>query len=582
MASTMPLAERVFNDEDAAVEEYGHAHSTSHEAVSTVSVDHGEDTSHGKEQSTTHANGPVGNHTPEERNHLVSEAPSIPKVETLKVESSMATETSSDELQSPATDPQPGPTRDEPERSPTPKAEGDADLATPVPLDRRFDEDRFSIDVSDYIMSIERRIKHVEASVKQILDPGASEANPKKIFYKRPDDEDLIVSIRKLTWPDFHRASHDPVSDDCSTIDLLAEEPYSGIALFGPRGSFVQGNDSRRQSQRIERIRFNSMRLTDVFYDFLGPQYAPLLNAHQLRPFKMINAFSDEILAKIIELERQISEFPATEDAGLQGSTTTAKEVDPKAASNECGVADDQPDHRPLQDEGSQTSGASEETEKLAPKESLLLTLDHLRGLYQCLKSELADEFASHQRLRARTASTTKDDNSSVVKFAELWHLFAPGDLIYVPKISQALIVLAVRGGRPHLIDENAPAPYKPYNPYGVADSNANQIARRLKPTEDISDFVITCFYLGLNGGIVGPVQVQKSIEPFEGSREIKSLDVMPIEFADARVLRLRQEEARNCKGLKDFLIARGRVFAELIRSEEAGKPRRSCFPGID
>lgn len=104
--------------------------------------------------------------------------------------------------------------------------------------------------------------------------------------------------------------------------------------------------------------------------------------------------------------------------------------------------------------------------------------------------------------------------NSAVVQYKDLWYIFQPGQYLFSRLgIQKVWRVIQVTGGRRLLSVEGSPSTID---------------ALRVKPS---SPFEMDCYYLDFDGIRFGPVHRRFQIRPFEGSRQITSLDVYPIEY---------------------------------------------------
>lgn len=103
---------------------------------------------------------------------------------------------------------------------------------------------------------------------------------------------------------------------------------------------------------------------------------------------------------------------------------------------------------------------------------------------------------------------------SPVILFKDLWYIFWPGQYIFSRLgIQKVWRVIQITGGRRLLSVEGSPSTID---------------ALRVKPS---SPYQIDCYYLDFDGNRFGPVHRRFQIRPFEGRREITSLDVHPIEY---------------------------------------------------
>lgn len=193
------------------------------------------------------------------------------------------------------------------------------------------------------------------------------------------------------------------------------------------------------------------------------------------------------------------------------------------------------------------------------------------RDIVQCLLN-FFDDFVKpiHDRHRKRT--------SSRVAFADLWHLFQPGDEIIMkpkeivdeehPWYASLLRVLRVQGGRPHIYPRDV-APYisgvqaviQPAAPPPPAGTPVREPPPpRPKSINGIIPFTVDAYYLDFNGHRILPIRKRFFIEPFAGERDVQELEVYPYEFASDSENHLQRET----------LIAQGKRFLEYVYSKAA------------
>jgi hypothetical protein len=444
------------------------------------------------------------------------------------------------------------------------------------------------LQASHFLIAIENRMRELEAEVKRLqkaqgrkfeeadveieIDPGA-QVPSKEI------SAGFLLQPAKLAWSEFSRPSHLRASKDQSAIDVLIEKPHSFGQKPSPFGPFdvephipsgVPSHKRRRQSGLgqadcpVERIRLNSSHLEQAFEDILGGdiQLHGPDPAQHLRPFKAIVPYTNELIAKLSELEQLLEKRDEMETTSTNGSKIL------KATSSDSADTEVEPD-------GADSKGDTDNSEHFQlyiPRPDLAAMRDHVKALVGCFETTLSAEISSYTWLRSRIVV----DQSPKVSFADLWYLFAPGDLIYDHFSGQALRVLSVRGGSTYLVDEIALPPPQRFDtvPYPVTGRFAG-IRERLKATDTLADFVLTCFYLSFDGVHFGPVQKDIIIEPFGGNASIDSLAAMPMEYAKDTTLRSPQSRSGQATGaqqsLQAALLARGRLFADLARPGEAG-----------
>ncbi|SPO07769.1 related to TOB3 (member of AAA-ATPase family) [Cephalotrichum gorgonifer] len=115
------------------------------------------------------------------------------------------------------------------------------------------------------------------------------------------------------------------------------------------------------------------------------------------------------------------------------------------------------------------------------------------------------------------------DSSAERVKFDQLWSLYRPGDLIYMPSSGET-------GGRYHevwrIYRTKAPEPETT-----TQSSKWEFFADDLQGNDSDSKFKISAYYVDHDGSKFGAVRRKFEIESFVGEREITSLEVYPIRY---------------------------------------------------
>jgi hypothetical protein len=441
------------------------------------------------------------------------------------------------------------------------------------------------LQASQFIIAIENRVRELEFEVKRLqgtkdkkLEETNLEVDVEFNFPPKEMSAGLLLKSAKLAWSEFSLPSHRRALKEQSTIDLLIEKPHSfghkpnNFTLFEGGPSIVSDslNDrGGRQSELgqssgpVERIRLNSSHLEQALEDIIGGDISlhDPESVQQLRPFKAIIPYTNELIAKLLELEQLLEkkdEMAAVSTDGSRPLQTISSE------GTDTEVEPDGPESR-------SDKSNSKQLQLDLPRPDLIAMRDHIKALVGCFETRLSAEISSYTQWRSRLVV----DSSVKVSFTDLWYLFAPGDLIYDHSSGQALRILSVRGGSTYLVDEVSLPPHS-FGPLtDPATGQFVEIVQRLKATDLLSDFVLTCFYLNFNGIHFGPVQKDFVIEPFEGSASVDSLAVMPIEYAKNSTLRspqARRGQATDTEqNVQEALLSRGRLFADLARPGEAG-----------
>lgn len=127
------------------------------------------------------------------------------------------------------------------------------------------------------------------------------------------------------------------------------------------------------------------------------------------------------------------------------------------------------------------------------PLECLDTRLAHLKCLVQFMDSDLKHVFELRQQI--------KDGSLKEIAFADLWHLFNPGDLIVTSPLLRAYRVFHTSGGRPRL-------------------SKPDLFEKKTV----CSPFNINCFYMEYDWKTVGPIHETLRISEYVGKKLVTEL----------------------------------------------------------
>lgn len=450
--------------------------------------------------------------------------------------------------------------------------------------ERRKTSKKRNFQAAQYLVLVEDRLKELESVVKDLQ---AQQSNAAGIEGDddTKDEKPLTEAKKKLLdpvkvdWSRFSSPTLEQSKETKAVMELCTEVPFSfqdAKVSRQPARHFGSQIDNEKR-ERIQRIRINSESIGQDLQAIFDVETAPSLGEEHLRPFKALVPFVEDISARINHLEERaaklatsnVSQPVALEKAPEEEQTSSSQDLVPTLSKDNDQSATTEPES---------TKAVGAEHNPATEREEITDAISHLTCLLHCLKHDLTDEADTHNILRSRHQGFDLSKDPARISFADLWHLFAPGDLVYDPTSTQALRVLAVRGGRQQLVRESKNRYDDMFGDREEPSSAepGNVFAQLLGSTDKVSDFVLTCFYLDFNGECVGPVQLEKSIEPFDGVKEIKNLRVIPIEYADTQAFRIGRTGAGGAtditENLREILLARGRKYADLTRFREAGE----------
>lgn len=379
----------------------------------------------------------------------------------------------------------------------------------------------------------------------------------------------LIPKLNRVSWEAFQECLEEAGTSGFA-IDVLVGEPNITMAFEGmsytpmrarqrggePEGGVAVTSDIaattttagqrkpankttfRGQAPLPERIRINSESIIRILHTIHGTRSSytiePLL---MMQPFRALFFYKDEFRKWRARLE---AKFGHTSEAKPKPETDTASKQDSAGDENLAvglenskahGEGDvSEPDSKSLHDD--------EDLDEIDtdPYFSERAALDELNCLMEFIEHDLEDRIAY-----------LASDKCQKVAFSDIWHLFKPGDFVLSKDGKQAYRVINVKYST-HCM--RAPSTTREY-----WDINAGNRAK----LED-SPITIQCVYIDFDGEQIGPVLHTVSINRFEGEKNIRWLDIIP--------LRLAKKD-----DLVQTLIARGSTFIETCDTQNRGVP---------
>ncbi|PLB53481.1 hypothetical protein P170DRAFT_508091 [Aspergillus steynii IBT 23096] len=167
-----------------------------------------------------------------------------------------------------------------------------------------------------------------------------------------------------------------------------------------------------------------------------------------------------------------------------------------------------------------ESSHASDEFRPMTPEESVVgpiadsvTALRHVRTYVQFMETEITP-------LWERAAGTTQRK----VSFLDLWMFFQPGELIYVPSLSESSSGQIWPG--PANISQ------KVWRLHTIGrDSFSEYTAQCDIPSKSSQELDLWCYFIDFNGVSYEPFVERFSIRSYEGLRDITTLKVYPLRF---------------------------------------------------
>lgn len=347
---------------------------------------------------------------------------------------------------------------------------------------RRVFKTRFT-QHSDHLRLTEARIRLLENRLDALEDnPPPRPMSPPP----PPQEVPAIPELHFVDWATFkatRKVWHMNVPPR-NAIDVLLGEPLIFVQRHNtPNDIDETPRPPSRETENMplksvpERIRINSIPLNETLKTILRMPNRASRPLVILRPYKALLYHEEDLRNTLAALEKLVtvrSDLPVGEPYGI--------------------IREPQLSKIPVM---------SLQRLREAPNEiyCLLRFIESLKPLI--------DEIRDNPRLENPTKFP-----SAMILFKDLWYVFQPGQYIFCRLgIQKVWRVIQITGGRRLLSVEGSPSTID---------------ALRVKPS---SPYQIDCYYLDFDGNRFGPVHRRFQIRPFEGLREITSLDVHPIEY---------------------------------------------------
>ena len=408
------------------------------------------------------------------------------------------------------------------------------------------------MEYSEYIQLMEKRVASLEAQMKS----GEGQRKKKDSDESKEKRIPAIPRLRHVDWASFKNQIKD--NDEIYAVEaLVGEVKYyyqrnkqqsQDVSLASGRANAMieteqapQINRSLKDSRaRIDRIRINSVPVLMILAEILDLDLSEEPTVH-LYPFKALARHNGQIRAYLDMLESRWAS-PEDVDTADQRDDTDGNDQ-PQADTTEPGA---QPEEA-LSDDGDKRSESAK----------LLNSAEAMQDL-RCLVQFMDEELGDPDRYR-------KPNPPSRILFRDLWHLFKPGDEVYIPiharsakdqrqsesaqktsgrsqhqRYQDAFRVLNTWGGRPNLRSAN--------DDTGIT------------PKHKVNSFWIECYYLDFNGKRFAPTSHNYFINPFEGEKDITSLDFFPLTYVTNHVEK-REELLQRGKLFIEFSTAQYRLY---------------------
>ena len=459
-------------------------------------------------------------------------------------------------------------------------------------------------ELGDYMQLVEKRFASLEKKAKKhrnrddeiiILEP----------YHKR---RPVIPELRRVTWAEFKNQVLD--NENKYAIEALVgpvkyyyqrlQEQKPIDNLQGPNSPTDRNpTDSR---ERVERIRINSLPILTFLANITNQDWAKRPTVI-LNPFKVLVCNEASIREKLATLETKWAvidkqsahcettdpptmghaENPPEKDVDegaifqpIQSSQTrTSKQsveqgsdlISEKEQVDSTEIAPTTREDKDKARQGKKTrSNAPDEDEK-ADFENLVDSLEAFRDL-RCLVQFMDEELMP-------IAQDFRKGSRERILFRDLWHLFKPGDEVLIPLPGRNLLGKEFRNGQDGRYQEDRYQEdryQEDWKIIGTAGGRANLSTAENEsyvPRQKINPFKLCCYHIDFNGQKFMPIVHDFKIFPFEGEREITSLEVYPARYHP------------NAAERRTALKSRGEIFRDLItfRPQHYKGPTLTCHP---
>jgi hypothetical protein len=282
-----------------------------------------------------------------------------------------------------------------------------------------------------------------------------------------------------------------------------------------------------------------------------------------VRPFKYLLCYEDEIRAGYKEIcERHGCLLAKGQAADKQASTedeiaTSSKDSTnkPDSASDEARKdKDGKAEGAPNADQDVKKSGAATELEDAEQE----------KKLWACVIEFMNEDMRDIFEMRSRAAKDVLEE----IEFENLFWLYKPGDLMYHKSTlggkarHRAYRVLFTTGGREILDTANRSG--EPLGTYGEKfhdsfedlNDKLNEQRNMRGKLKGKTPLIIDCRFIECDGDKYGPRPRRFVISEYVGSRDIKTLEVVPVRFMP------------DWTSIEAQLVDRGRLYVDAVRGE--------------
>lgn len=286
------------------------------------------------------------------------------------------------------------------------------------------------------------------------------------------------------------------------------------------------------QAPLPERIRINSKHILKVFEKIHGDSMSSESSVLMIRPYKALAYYDEPIRQKFQELEAKLGAL----DPRPKGPTIVdaSKETDGEDVAKPSVVESKEETITTAREDQKKDSAAKDDEDEFT---SSLTAYQHLRCLTDFMDGDIKEKLAY-----------LASDRCQTVSFPDIWYLFKPGDEVIEQNRRQAYRIISITSSG-HRV-------FPPWRTRWDMEAKASEE----------TPVILNCVYVDFDGKQLGPMTRKVRITRFDGEKEVTSLEVFPLRFAEEKKSPDEQKGADEPKKptLREKLIARGRMFLDV------------------
>ncbi|THX40507.1 hypothetical protein D6D10_03441 [Aureobasidium pullulans] len=445
-------------------------------------------------------------------------------------------------------------------------------------LDRDYDVPRDDnlreklMNAVDLILGVNSRLR----SVEERFDGGTHHGKQPEVG-KTSERQPCIPQLRRIDWYNFKNK-------------WIEERKHAIEVLRGPAKHYQDRNRETKRVEKLKKAGNNPARsLSEVGYDISPPQDAPeririnsvpilaviedldpityrlelnpTLPTTMLRPYMRLIRMEDMLMNHLSDLETKWA-VAESEELKRKADSTFDITNDERAAPKTPQLAKEDSIHSlpasalslsPNTKESAQNEKDKQDHSTFATSDPLTDSIEALRDL-RCLKQFF--ELYIHptvDRFRSKTARK--------VRFADLWYLFPYGEEIFLAsalgaEARSSFTQTAESGAYQSVfrVYDHSGGRLRLSNPDDDEDESNNNFQTPSAGPGRIESFNMICYHIDWDSKSHSPVSYRIQIKPFEGERDITSLDVYPTKYH------------KDFEPIRQQLLTRGRKFLELTK----------------